>query len=97
MKWAVATFFAVAILTGVFLCWYGDWGHAPVEKMAWLHGQSIEAVLTALGEPTRRLEYTMANSPGGEFRVELLNTYPPGDRKPGRRESRNCSGTGNGI
>lgn len=34
-----------------------------------------------LGKPDRQLDYTMASSPGGEFRVELYNIYPPGDPK----------------
>ena len=56
-----------------------DWGHDPVERLPWLDGQPLGTVLAELGEPERRLEYTMANSPGGEFRVELYNTYPPDD------------------
>jgi hypothetical protein len=69
----------VALALGI--AWYLDWGHHPVEKMPWLHGQSFEKVLAALGEPSRQIDYTMGTSPGGEFRVELFNTYPPGDPK----------------
>lgn len=62
-------------------CWYFDWAHDQVEKLPRLHGKSREAVVAELGEPDCQLDYTMANSPGGEFRVELYNTYPPGDPK----------------
>jgi hypothetical protein len=68
----------VAVGVGV-ACWYFDWGHDRVEKLPRLHGQPLETVLASLGEPDRQLDYTMAASPGGEFRVELYNTYPPGD------------------
>jgi hypothetical protein len=47
-------------------------------------GQPIEAVLAELGPPDRELEYTMANSPGGKFRVELKSFYPPGSPKAGQ-------------
>jgi hypothetical protein len=59
--------------------WYFDGGHQPVEKLSYLHGQPLESVIARLGKPDRQLEYKMAKSPGGEFRVELYNTYPPGD------------------
>jgi hypothetical protein len=59
--------------------WHFDWGHEPVEKLAHLHGKPLDAVIAILGQPDRQLDYTMAESPGGEFRVELYNTYPPGD------------------
>jgi hypothetical protein len=61
--------------------WNFEWGHDHIEKLSRLHGKSLGAVLADLGEPDRQLDYTMANSPGGEFRVELYNTYPPGDPK----------------
>jgi hypothetical protein len=69
----------VAVLAASY--WYLDIGHDPVERMPWLHGKSLSAVTAELGEPTRQFEYTMATSPGGEFRVELFNTYPPNDPK----------------
>jgi hypothetical protein len=59
--------------------WYFDWGHDRVEKLPHLHGQPLETVLARLGEPDRQLDYAMADSPDSEFRVELYNTYPPGD------------------
>jgi hypothetical protein len=49
-------------------------------KMPWLVGLSLKEVIANLGEPIRRLEYTMEDSPGGEFRIELYNTYPPNNR-----------------
>ncbi len=61
--------------------WYFDWGHAPVEKLHHLHGKSLDVGLADLRQPDRQLDYTMADCPGGEFRVELYNTYPPGDPK----------------
>jgi hypothetical protein len=61
--------------------WYFDWGHDRIEELPHLHGKPLEAVIASLGKPDWHLEYTMADSPGGEFRVELYNTYPPGDAK----------------
>ncbi|OAI40984.1 hypothetical protein AYO40_00450 [Planctomycetaceae bacterium SCGC AG-212-D15] len=61
--------------------WYFDWGHKSVEKLPWLHGQSLAAVIAELGKPDSDFEYTMGTSPDGEFRVELYNTYPPHDPK----------------
>jgi len=61
--------------------WYFDWAHESVEKLQYLHGKRLDAVIANLGQPDRQLEYTMAESPGGEFRVELYNTYPPGNPK----------------
>jgi hypothetical protein len=34
-----------------------------------------------LGPPDSTLDYTMETSPGGEFRIELFNTYPRNDPK----------------
>jgi hypothetical protein len=59
--------------------WYFDWGHSPVEKLPWSHGQPLAEVVAELGQPHRQLEYAMAESPDGEFRIELYNTYPPND------------------
>lgn len=70
----------LAIITlPIGVAWYFDWGHAPVEKLPWLHGQPLDKVIAAFGEPSRQLNYTIGTSPGGEFRVELYNTYPPSD------------------
>src|SRR5712692_6256773 len=75
----------VALLGGLLATgaawWYFDWGHAPVEKLPNLQGQGLEIVLAQLGKPDRQLEYSMADSPDGENRVELYNTYPPDDPK----------------
>ena len=54
--------------------------HDRVEKLPWLHGQTLSAVFAELGEPWQQFDYTMATSPGGEFRVGLYNTYPPNDQ-----------------
>ena len=69
----------VTLLTIGTLWWYFDLGHRHVEKLPWLHDQALATVLTELGEPDRKMEYTIADSPNGEFRVELYNTYPPND------------------
>lgn len=79
-KYGVALLAILLAATG-FAWWYFDLGHGPVEKMPWLHGKSTKEVLAELGEPSREFEYTMGKSPGGEFRVELFNTYPPNDPK----------------
>jgi hypothetical protein len=59
--------------------WYFDLGHDFIERLPWLHGQPIGIVVRELGQPDRQLEYAMKESPGGEFRIELYNTYPPDD------------------
>jgi hypothetical protein len=85
MRRRTALLAGAVLLSGVLaagaLGWYFDWGHAPVEKLPRLHGQTLEAVIAQLGPPDRQLEYRLADSPGGEFRVELYNTYPPDDPK----------------
>jgi hypothetical protein len=57
--------------------WYYDCGHASVEKIPRLHGKTVERVISELGQPDSVLSYTMANSPGDEFRIALFNFYPP--------------------
>jgi hypothetical protein len=59
--------------------WCFDWGHDSVEKIPRLHGKSLDAVIADLKKPGQQLEYTMRENPGGEFRVELCNTYAPSD------------------
>jgi hypothetical protein len=85
MRRRTAVLAGTAMLTGLLglavSWWYFDWAHDHVEKLSYIHGSPIEAVIASLGEPDQQFEYTMANSPGGEFRVELYNTYPPGDLK----------------
>ena len=66
--------------------WYFDWGHEPVEKLHRLHGKALDAVIADLKEPDWQLEYAMGDSPLGEFRVELYNTYPP--RHPNAAQAR---------
>jgi hypothetical protein len=75
-KATIAGIAAVALLF-----WYFDLGHDSVEKLPRLHGKSLDAAIAELGEPDRQDEYAMAECPGDEFRVELYNTYPPGDPK----------------
>lgn len=67
----------VIVAFAISFVWYFDWGHDPVEKLPWLHGQPLAKVFAELGQPSQQLEYKMGNSPGGEFRVELYNTDPP--------------------
>jgi hypothetical protein len=68
--------------------WYFDWGHADVERLPDLRGKPLDAVITSFGEPDQQFEYTMADSPGGEFRVELHNTYPPDDAEAAQAKIR---------
>jgi hypothetical protein len=78
----IAEFAVIAAFLAVGASWwYFDWGHDYVEKLTHLHGKSLQAVIASLGKPDRELDYTMADSPGGEFRIGLFNTYPPGDPK----------------
>ena len=76
---AIASAMISGLLAMSLSWWYFDWGHEPVEKLPRLHGKSLDAVIADLREPDWQLDYTMADSPGGEFRVELYNTYPPGN------------------
>jgi hypothetical protein len=73
----------MALLSGMMalsvMWWYFDWGYEPVEKLSRLHGQPLQTVLASLGQPDSQLDYTMADSPNGEFRIELYNTYPRTD------------------
>jgi hypothetical protein len=72
---AVVTCSFVAVVTA---SWYWDWGHAWVEKLHHLHGQTPETVVAELGEPNTRHEFAMADC-CDEFRIELFNVYPPTD------------------
>jgi hypothetical protein len=56
----------------------GPWGEMPVDKIPVLVGATIEKVREQFGAPNHENEFPVD---GGlpEFRVELLNTYPPGD------------------
>lgn len=84
MRRRITIIVATSLVTiAIVICfvWYFDWGHDPVEKLPWLHGQPLMKVFAELGQPYHQLEYTMGKSPGGEFRVELYNTYPPNDRE----------------
>ena len=65
----------IAMLTAVAV-WYFDVPHAPVEKVAVLHGQTYAAILKRLGTPAHECTFTM-DKPLGEFQIELYNTYPP--------------------
>jgi hypothetical protein len=85
MRRLTAVIAGAAVMAGLLAVgvswWYFGWGHEPVEKLPHFQGKSLQAVMASLGEPDRQLDYKMADSPGGEFRVELYNTYPPGDPK----------------
>ncbi|MBX9625307.1 MAG: hypothetical protein K2X82_15985 [Gemmataceae bacterium] len=54
----------------------GKW----VDKVEALHRATEERVLAALGEPNQTWEYPVDKA-GDEFRIELWNTYPPGDAR----------------
>jgi hypothetical protein len=73
------TLFCIPVFGIGYAWWYFDWGHHHVEKLFDLHGKVRGFVVRKLGEPHEEFEYTMENSPNGEFRVELYNTYPPND------------------
>lgn len=77
---AVTLVIALLAVPGSVAFWwqYFDVGHAPVEKLSGLYGQSLEAVVSALGEPTSSVEFPMRDC-AGELRVELFNVYPPHD------------------
>jgi hypothetical protein len=51
-------------------------GHEEVEKLPHLHRKTKSEVISELGRPDQSLTFTLANSPGGEFRCELHNFYP---------------------
>jgi hypothetical protein len=79
---------SIAVLTAIvgFVFWLSrhvetrlfDLGHEHVEKIVSLHGQSLEAVVSELGEPTRAAEFPMSGC-CDEFRIELWNAYSPKD------------------
>jgi len=71
---AIVTALVASILAVVV--WYYDSPHAPVEKVAALHGQTDHNVLDQLGSPANEHTFTMDEALG-EFRIELYNTYPP--------------------
>jgi hypothetical protein len=58
----------------------GAWGQGREEcvgKIEALHGATEERVFSELGEPNQTYEFSIED-PVPEFRIELLNTYPPG-------------------
>jgi hypothetical protein len=67
-----AALFALAVLAGLYA--YYDLGHAPVEKVPGLRGQTVDQVTRVLGKPDLDESYQMRDA-GGEFRIELRNTY----------------------
>ena len=79
----------IAVLVAICV-WYLDIPHAPVEKVAGLHGQTDVSVLTRLGTPTHEYTFTMKD-PLGEFRIELYNTYPPNSPNNENIEIRECT------
>jgi hypothetical protein len=72
----LGVFVVVAVLGIAYtVYWYCDMGHAPVEKMPWLHGKTVEEVESILGSPSE--EYSISlDQARDEFRCELLNYYP---------------------
>lgn len=77
-------------LAGIFVAtqayivqWYYDMGHAPVEKLSFLSGKSIDEVESILGAPDDDLIIPLAQVQDG-FRCELLNFYSP--KKPENKE-----------
>jgi hypothetical protein len=61
----------------------GPWGQGRDEhvgKVPTLHGATEERVLAALGAPSQTYEFPVEDG-GDEFRIELWNTYPPGDAR----------------
>jgi hypothetical protein len=53
------------------------WGDRPVDKIETLHGRTQDEVAADLGEPNQTYEFSIEVGVD-EFRIELLNTYPPG-------------------
>jgi hypothetical protein len=54
-----------------------SWGDRPVDKIEALHGRTQDEVAANLGEPHQTYEFSIEQGVD-EFRIELLNTYPPG-------------------
>lgn len=52
------------------------WRNELADKITALHGLIEEEVLLALGQPNQAGEFPIEKAVG-EFRIELLNTYPP--------------------
>lgn len=72
---------ALLAIGGGWVCWHFDLAHAPVEKLAHLHGKPIDEILAELGSPDVDWTYRMGEA-GGEFRVELQSFYPLDSRVP---------------
>jgi hypothetical protein len=53
------------------------WGDERVDKIEALHGRTQEEVAADLSEPNQTYEFSVEEV-RDEFRIELLNTYPPG-------------------
>jgi hypothetical protein len=54
------------------------WEGRSVDKIRALHGLAVERVAAELDEPNQIYEFSIEDGVDSEFRVELLNTYPPG-------------------
>jgi hypothetical protein len=78
VRWRLAAVGVLLSLIAGFVLWWFDLGHADVEKLPRLHGRSLAAVLDELGLPDTRYLFPMSEC-HGEFRIELLNTYPFND------------------
>ena len=64
----------------VLLSLTGCTDHLITQKLPAFHNQPQSAILFTLGPPARQNDFTMATA-GGEFRIELQNTYPLRDSK----------------
>ena len=80
MRFKIATLLlatlALAIAFSVGTWWF-DLPHSDVESVPSLHGMTAPAIISQLGEPDEKYQFTMDEC-GDEFRVTLFNTYPPG-------------------
>jgi hypothetical protein len=56
------------------------WENGPVGKITALHGRTVAEVAAELGEPNQTYEFSVEDGVD-EFRIELLNTYPPGQAR----------------
>lgn len=66
----------VAIVFYLFVAWYYDAGHEPVEKVVGLPGRDVEYVVRRFGKPIRELSFKIGEGIDGEMRLELLRHYP---------------------
>lgn len=70
---------STVIVTMVVVVWWNSVSADHVNKVRRLHGQTVKAVVSELGEPTEWDEFSMSSCCAGAFRIELQNFYPPKD------------------